>query len=211
MARLLASVPTDRLLAAGRVRTFGRGEVVFHQDDPGDALHHVISGRLSAALVTPSGDKVTLGVYGPGEVVGALAPLRPAQRRTATVSALEPAQTLIIGSVEFRRLREEYPAISQAVEDHLIELLTVTNERLLEALYLPAPVRVRRRLRDLAAVYRERPGPGPVSIAVSQESLADLAGTTRETVNRVLREEAERGAVTLRRREIVVDPDLLSD
>ena len=106
------------------------------------------------------------------------------------------------------RLRATYPGMGIAVEHLLTEMLTASSNRLVEALYTPVHLRVRARLRDLARIYGGEGGE-PVTIPLSQEDLAGLAGTTRETVNRVLRDEQERGAVTLARRRITVMPSAL--
>jgi CRP/FNR family cyclic AMP-dependent transcriptional regulator len=78
------------------------------------------------------------------------------------------------------------------------------NAQLIDALYLPAELCVRKRLADLAGKYEE--SGGETVIPVRQEDIADLAGTSRATVNRVLREEARRGTVRLARgRTVVLD------
>jgi CRP-like cAMP-binding protein len=78
------------------------------------------------------------------------------------------------------------------------------NELLLEALYVPVERRVLRRLAELSALYAAR----DYVIPLTQEQLAEMAGTSRATVNRVLREEQKRGTVELRRgRTVVLDAD----
>jgi CRP/FNR family cyclic AMP-dependent transcriptional regulator len=202
---VFADVPQDELRAAGRRRSFSRGEVVFHEGDPGDSLHRVARGRFAARITTPVGDIATFGVHGPGEVFGLLAVLHPEARRTATVVALEPAETLAMPASAFARIRAAHPAVASAVEQLLVEMLTTSSNRLVEALYTPVHLRVRARLRDLARIYGSGDGQ-PVTIPLSQEDLAGLAGTTRETVNRVLQDEQDRGTVTLARRRITIAP-----
>jgi CRP/FNR family transcriptional regulator, cyclic AMP receptor protein len=81
------------------------------------------------------------------------------------------------------------------------------SERLTEAYYVDADTRVRRRLLDLARAYE---GAEPATVPLTQEALAEMAGTSRATVNRVLREEQKRGSVELARgRTVVVDVDQL--
>ena len=79
------------------------------------------------------------------------------------------------------------------------------EERLLEALYLPVERRVLRRLRELT----EHGADGqPLQVPLTQEELAELAGTTRSTINRILRDEEKRGTVKLERgRTTVLDRD----
>jgi len=82
----------------------------------------------------------------------------------------------------------------------LAEELDRQNEFLLEALYVPVERRVLRRLAELGALYEGRDS----VIPLTQEQLAEMAGTSRATVNRVLREEQTRGTVELRRGKTVV-------
>jgi CRP-like cAMP-binding protein len=83
-----------------------------------------------------------------------------------------------------------------------------TSELLVEALFVRADVRVLRRLDELAALYGAR-APGTV-VPLTQDDIAGLAGTSRATVNRVLREEAARGTIELGRgKTVVLDPAAL--
>ena len=202
---VLADVPELELRAAGRRRTFSRGEVVFHEGDPGDSLHRVARGRFAARVTTPLGEVATFAVHSRGDVFGLLAVLHPEARRTATVAALEPAETFTMPASAFARLKAAHPGVAVAVEQVLVEMLATSSSRLVEALYTPVHLRVRARLRDLAHIYGGD-GTAPVTIPLSQEDLAGLAGTTRETVNRVLHDEQERGALTLARRRITLLP-----
>jgi CRP-like cAMP-binding protein len=203
---VFADVPELELRQAGRRRKFSRGEVVFHEGDPGDSLHRVTSGRFAARITTPLGDVATFAVHAPGEVFGLLAVLHPDARRTATVVALQASETFAIPKSAFVRLRAAHPGVTLAVEQLLVEMLLGSSNRLVEALYTPVHLRVRARLRDLARIYGAG-GSDPVTIPLSQDDLAGLAGTTRETVNRVLQDEQERGAVTLARRRITITPE----
>jgi CRP/FNR family cyclic AMP-dependent transcriptional regulator len=203
---VFADVPELDLHASGRRRKFSRGEIVFHEGDPGDSLHRVTTGRFAARITTPLGDVATFSVHGPGDVFGLLAVLHPDARRTATVVALQASETFAIPKSAFVRLKAAHPGVASAVEQLLVEMLTGSSNRLVEALYTPVHLRVRARLRDLARIYGGG-GSDPVTIPLTQEDLAGLAGTTRETVNRVLQDEQERGSVTLARRRITIMPD----
>jgi len=204
---VFGAVPEQELRQAGRRRRFDRGEVVFHRDDPGDSLHRVESGRFAARIITPVGDSATVSLHGPGEVFGLLAVVGAVPRRTATVVALERAETLAIPRSAFLRMREAHPGVRDAIEQLLAAQLAETSNRLVEALYTPVAMRVRARLVELAGLYGD-PAAGEVVVPLSQEHLAGLSGTTRESVNRILKQEQERGTVRLARSRIVVTPDL---
>jgi CRP-like cAMP-binding protein len=199
--RLLEGVPAEQvreLLQIGRRRTFARNEVVFHRDDPGDSLHLIRKGRFAVRVMTPVGDVATVAVRGPGESFGEMALIAEGPRRSATVAALEDAETVAVYRNEFEQLRTRHPHVNEILFRFLTNEVRVLNERLLEALYVPVEKRVVRRLVELAAVY----GPyadGPVVIPLPQEVIAELAGATRPTVNQVLRNLQERGIIALSR------------
>jgi CRP/FNR family cyclic AMP-dependent transcriptional regulator len=210
--RLLEGVPDEevhRLLSVARRRRFGRGEVVFHRDDPADSLHLIVSGRFAVRVMTPLGEQATIAVRGPGESFGEIALVGQKARRSATVEALEPAETFCVYESEFDRLRDTYPGVSELVITFLTNEVRTLNERLLEALYLPAERRVFRRLHELSRLYGAG-ADGQVEIPLTQEELAGLAGTSRATVNAVLRDAQTRGIVRLGRgRTRVLDPNQL--
>ena len=211
--RLLAGVPRDevaRTLEIARRRTFARDEVVFHEGDPADTVHLIESGRAAVHATTRHGQRVTLAVLGPGDAFGELALLEPGARRNATVAAIEPLVTRAIYEADFHRLRRTHPELSEVIIALLSDRVRVLDAQLLDALYLSADLRVRKRLAELAERYEETDG--ETVIPLRQEDIADLAGTSRATVNRVLREEARRGTVRLTRgRTAVLDRERLLD
>ena len=99
----------QRVLSIARRRTFARGEVVFHHDDPADTVHLIVSGRFAVRVRTPLGDTAILTVLGPGELFGEVALLGPEQRRTATVEALEAAETRSIFRDDFHACAQTIP------------------------------------------------------------------------------------------------------
>jgi CRP-like cAMP-binding protein len=126
-------------------------------------------------------------------------------RRSATVSALEPAETRVIHRSDFTELLRRHPSVDAVLLGILADQIRLLSDRLVEALYVPADTRIRRRLVELADLYEDD---GAGVIPLTQEVLAVLAGTTRETVNRVLREEERRGVITLGRGRVeVLDGD----
>jgi CRP/FNR family cyclic AMP-dependent transcriptional regulator len=206
--RLFESVPADELrevIAIARRRAFARGEVVFHDGDPSDSLHLVVKGRFAVKVVTPRGNVAALWVCGPGDAFGELALVSPEEPRSATVAALEPAATHAVHRRDFERLRREHPETASVIIGILSGQVRRLTRHLLDALYVPADKRVLRRLVEVAALYDDGVVP------LTQEDLAGLAGTSRATVNRVLRDEEARGTVKLGRgRTNVLDAGALA-
>jgi CRP/FNR family cyclic AMP-dependent transcriptional regulator len=202
--RLVEGVPEEDvrlLVSVARRRRFERNEVVFHRGDPADSLHLISKGRFAVRIMTPRGDRTTIAVRGPGDAFGEMALVAEGHRRAATVAALEVAETFCVYEDDFARLRRAHPSVDQVLLGFLAAEVHRQNELLLEALYLPAERRLLRRLHELAERYG---GGDPAVVPLTQEELAEIAGTSRATVNRVLREEEERGTLELRRGQTLI-------
>ena len=206
--RIFAGHPEEdvrAMLALARRSTYRRGEVVFHRHDPADAMHLITKGRFDVRIATALGDEVALAIWGPGDIFGELAVLTD-RDRTATVTALEPGETLVVRGSEVRRLAHRHPSLDEVLVRVLAERVAFLSERLVEAYTVDAETRVARRVLELARVYGG--GAAPVVIPLIQDELAALAGTSRATVNRVLRDAERRGLVELGRgRTILLDPE----
>jgi CRP-like cAMP-binding protein len=210
---LLAGVPDEdvqAVLGIARRRRFERGEVVFHQDDPADTLHLISKGRFVVRITTSLGDTAIFSVLGPGEMFGELALLGDA-RRSATVAALDAGETRSVHRIDFERLHSRNPQTSQVLIAILSSQVRRLSGHLVEALYVSADKRVLRRLVEMAAIFADGQAQDGTLVPLTQEDLASLAGTSRATVNRVLREEEARGTLKLGRgRTTVLDPDELA-
>jgi len=200
---LFADVPAEdvrRLLSIARRRTFRKGEVVFHRDDLAESLHLVVRGRFAVRITTSLGESALLDVLGPGNAFGELALLLPDARRSATMEALEEGETRSVFRDDFARLQVEHPGVKDVLLRLLAQQLAHASDRIVEAHYTDAESRVRRRLCELGERYAT--GEGEVVVPLTQEDLADMAGTSRATVNRVLRDEERRDLVELARGRI---------
>ena len=208
---MLQGVPAAEVrafLAMARRRRFGREEVVFHQRDTADSVHLVTKGHFALRVVSTLGQSAMLAVRGPGDTFGEFALLASGTRRAVTVAALERGETLAVDRAAFRDLARRHPQLTDVLVALLAERLRYSDERIVAAHFLDADARVRWAILQLVPIYRDGEG---VVIPLTQESLAELSGTARGTVNRVLRHEQERGAVLLERgRVVVLDTDRLA-
>ncbi len=202
---LFADVPAEdvrRLLSIARRRTFRKGEVVFHRDDLAESLHLVVKGRFAVRITTSLGESALLDVLGPGDAFGELALLLPDARRSATMEALEEGETRSVFRDDFAHLQAQHPGVKDVLLRLLAEQFARASDRIVEAHYTDAETRVRRRLCELGERYAT--GEGGAVVPLTQEDLAGMAGTSRATVNRVLRDEEKRGIVELARGRTVV-------
>jgi CRP/FNR family transcriptional regulator, cyclic AMP receptor protein len=194
------------LLKVAVRRRYGKGEVVFHEGDPGDALHIVTAGVFIARSLSTRGEMIAVNVFSEGGVFGELALLTESDRRSATLVSWREGATMLITRADFEGLRARQPTVDRFLVNALAERNRALNEHLVELLFMPADKRVYRRLLWFAGVVAPAGDDGWVSL--SQGELAILAGTTRPTVNRALRRAEARGLVRLGRGRIrVVDAE----
>lgn len=208
----LSGPERDGLLASTRRRHYPRGEVLVRQGDPSDCLHLVESGRLAVRVHTAAGDTAMLSILGPGHWFGELSLLGAgAPVRTATVVALEDTTTRSLSTAAFAELRQSHPATGELLLSLLSGRIDELTTRLVEVMYDGLDRRVYRQILDLIGIYGGDRGPQPVTLPLTQEHLAELVGSTRPSVNKVLQRLVHQGVVELGRGRIsVLDPDELA-
>jgi CRP-like cAMP-binding protein len=196
------------LLRLGVRRRFARGEVVFHEGDPGDSLHVVTHGVFIARSSSTMGEVIAVNVFGPGDIFGEMVLLTPGARRSTTIVSHGHGATLMIARGSFEALRTSETNIDRVLLSVLAERNRNLTAHLVELLFTPVEQRVCRRLLAFARAAGVTSPEGWVCL--NQADLAALAGTTRSTVNRVLRRAEDRGLVELARGRIrVVDEPAL--
>lgn len=199
---LLDSLGDDErreVLSATRRRRYGRGELVVREGDPSDSLHLVESGRLAVQVSTADGDHATINLLGRGDYFGELSLLdgHPPVR-SATIVALEPAETLSLSAGQFQTLRTRHQAADRLLLRLMAERIEELSARVLEATYESLDQRVYRRLTELARLYDDDRG-AVVTVPLTQEAIAQLVGGTRQSVNQVLQRLAAREVVEIGR------------
>ncbi len=194
------------LLGATRVRRFSRGETVVHEGDPADSLHLVERGRLAVRVTTPDGRRVALNVLGPGDYFGELALLDGREpRRSASITALDDAQTRSLPARAFRDLRERHRGAERLLLTLLARRVEELSALVVETMHVGLDRRVCRRLHELTRIYADAVGPGgELVVPLTQELLAELVGGTRPSVNLALQRLVSQRVIELGRGRIVV-------
>jgi CRP/FNR family cyclic AMP-dependent transcriptional regulator len=205
----------DACLACLRRRRFRRDETIFHQGDPGDALYIVAGGSVKVLLPAPAtGEPAILATLGRGQFFGELAML-DGEPHSASVVALEPTETLVLGRDDFGRLFEAEPSIRRSLVLALArELRRLTDH--VEALhFLDLPGRLALRIADLAQASSSSDGEGQARRSFvagevrldwpyTQAELAGMVGGSRESVNRLLADFVGRGLIRFEDDTLVV-------
>ena len=204
---LFEQLPEDErrsLRAASRRRKFSKGDTIFFEGDPGDSLHVIEKGHVAIRVSTTLGDEITLAVLGSRESFGDQALTTADARRTASAVCLDTVETLSVGRREFEDLRSRLPAVDRFLVAVLSAQVRRLSERLLEALHTDADVRVYRRILQITQSYEPAVGSDDVVIPLTQDDIASMAGTTRQTTNQALKVAETKGLLTLGRGRISV-------
>ncbi len=198
-----------RVLAAASRRRFARGEVIFHEGDPGEAVHVVAKGHVAIRVTTRLGDVATLRVLGVGEIFGEQALIAPDAHRAATARAIDAVETHVIVREHFDELRRAHPEIDRYLVEVLVLQIRRLSRHLQEALFVASETRVLRRLVDLCDSFGA--ADGTAVIPMTQTDIASMAGASRSTANRVFKAAEEAGLLQLRRGSVqVLDPEALA-
>ena len=191
---------------AGRMarRRYRKGEVVFHEGDPGDALHLVLSGRVKIGRVSAGGDETIVTSIGPGETFGELVLLDGAPR-SATATALGPTETLVLGRPAFAGLVDGGHDFRWALLGGIAQHQRRLTDQLAEAHFLDLAGRLARQLVRLAReAAPERERDVRLGRLYTQSELAAMIGGTRPRVNRLIGEFVDSGLIRVEADDLVV-------
>ena len=193
-----------RLARSLRRRRFRRNEVIFHQGDPGDALHVVAAGAVKIILPSAEGEEAIIATLRPGDFFGELSLLDGAPR-SATAAALEQTETLALPRDALQELLDRDAGLRSALLASLaLELRRLTGH-VEELHFLDLAGRLAMRLTRLAReVDAAARGEVRLDWPYTQSDLASMIGGTRQSVNRLLSGLVEDGLVRIERETLVI-------
>jgi CRP/FNR family transcriptional regulator, cyclic AMP receptor protein len=167
-------------------------------------LHLIVRGQVRIYTISQLGQELSVKIFRDGDFFGELA-LLDGQPRSASAQAMCATQTLTLHRHAFREAVRTLPEIAVLVLEELSARLRRTNTYIEHLASHSAPQRVVRTLLDLADQYGVGVGDATrIELRLTQDDLASLAGTTRETVNRVLSGLRDQGLIQIERARVSV-------
>jgi CRP-like cAMP-binding protein len=193
-------------------RRYDRYQVIIKAGDRGTALFLLTSGVVRVTVGGGLGKELILGVLYPQDFFGEMA-LLDGLPRSATVTALEESEVLVISQKDFLECIRKVPQVAAKMIVTLSLRLRQTDQKVGNLAFLKAPRRVARTLLDLAQGQGQRAPEGiTLNLRFTRQELAELAGVTRETLTRLLMKFQEQGILTIERRKLFIpDPKKLED
>ncbi len=204
MESLLAS-DREALVKAGRRRTWARGDVLIRDGDRADSAVVLLAGLAKIHKCTAEGADVVLGLSGPGDLLGEISAVREAVR-SATVTALEPVEALVLSVPDLRFFLSQHPRAALALLDLALARLYLADARRLEFARSESLPRVTSRILELAERFGRRLDSARIELAMpfSQEELASWSASSRESTARALRTLRQLGLIETHRLALTV-------
>jgi CRP-like cAMP-binding protein len=192
-----------------QVRTRPAGAMIVAQDEPGDAMYVLVSGRAKVALFGESGRELTLTVLQAGDFFGEMS-LIDGRPRSANVQALDDTTMLMLSREAFLSHLQTHPQTAVNLLSELTRRLRAADETIASLALFDVEARLVRALERLARadggetegglILRRRP---------TQQELANMVGSCRETISRTLTQLVRRGLVVPRGRTLFLSAALL--
>ena len=187
---LFESLSEEDLAALAKVtitRTFSRDSVIILAEEEGDTLFIIENGQVKVSIVSEDGREVILSLLGAGAVFGELS-LLDGKPRSANVIATEDTELIMLRRADFIQLIFKVPQIATALLAELASRLRRTDRQIEGLALLDVTSRISETLLQLAGDQGVETGAGIViRNRPTHQELANMSGTTRETVSRVLK------------------------
>lgn len=188
-----------RVSQAAREKTYPKNSVILFEDDPGDALYVVLGGQVKVVLIGEDGREVILSILKQGDFFGEMS-LIDDQPRSAHVIATQESNLLVLRREEFRHCMEETPRIALGLLKALSRRLRRADDKIGGLVLLDVNGRVARLLLELADEHDGEQIPRKIT----HHTIAQMIGSSRETVSRTIRDLSERGLIDVSRKAITI-------
>jgi CRP/FNR family transcriptional regulator, cyclic AMP receptor protein len=188
----------DRISAHATMRDVRRGATIFRKGDPGTCLFAVCAGTVEVIVPSLEGKNAIINLIRDGDVFGEIA-LLDGQPRTADAVAFTDCSLMVIDRRDFIPLLREQPDLAVKLLEVLCARVRRSTEQVEELMFLDLKGRLAKTVLQL---WKAASPPGRISI--TQRELGEIAGLSREEVNKRLRQWAKEAVVRLERRTIIV-------
>lgn len=184
-----------------KVKTFGKKEVIYREDEYPNALYFIVEGKVAESKMDSHAKELITELYGPGEFLGYLPLLQAAQYRE-TATTLEESKLAVIPKDDFMELLQKNRDVSARFIKMLSNNILEKEERLLRLAYGS----VRERVAESIVMLQSRYGGAEeqFSFSMSREDLAGIVGTATESLIRTLSDFKEEELIHVKGREINV-------
>lgn len=190
-----------------------RGQQILSPDDPPDRIHIIKKGRVRVYRTTPDGKQLTLDIFEKGTILGDMELVGQERLPEAYAEAIEDGVICTITPDQLRTLIERYPVIGINLIRHLSRRLQAAERELEAMAYQRVDQRLARKLLDLARRFGVTTEQGTlIGARLTQQELAEMIGTTRETLAHTLGDFRRRGLLDTEHHQVLIrDAEMLAE
>jgi CRP-like cAMP-binding protein len=180
--------------AQGRtIAKYRKSEIIFSQGDEANAVFYIKKGKVKVTVVSKQGKEAVVAILGIDEFVGEGC-LIGQPKRLATASAMSECVTMRVDKSEIQRLLRDEPTFSKMFVSHVLARTARVEEDLVDQLFNSTEKRLARLLLLLANFGKEG-RPEPLMAKITQETLAEMIGTTRSRVSHFMNKFRDAGFI----------------
>jgi CRP/FNR family transcriptional regulator, cyclic AMP receptor protein len=193
-----------RLVTCIEMREVRRRQVIYLPGDPGQAVFFVNGGRVKISKVTRDGKELTLAYRGPGEVFGELVMIDGGPREEMA-EAMENALITELERGEFERLVQKEGMIGYRLAKVIAQRRREVENKIEQLIFKDVNAKLAELLLRLAAEYGIEDSRGTlVSLKITHQEMANLIGSTRETVSLTLSQFKRKGLIQTDGRKVIL-------
>lgn len=194
----------DHLDQVTRMEDVRRRQPIYLPGDNPDSVYLLKAGRVKISRISKEGKELTLGILEPGEVFGELEVLDGSLRDTVA-EALEDASICVIRREDFEEVLKKNPDLTIRLTKLIGFRLKKIESRIEDLVFRDVPVRLVRLLLSLSEEFGKQEAEGVrLGLRITHQEIANLIGSTRETVSATLNDFKRQGLIQLDHRSITL-------
>lgn len=184
-------------------KVYQKNEIVFHEQDAGSEMYIVRSGQVKIVSSGSEGREIILALFTPGQFFGELSLFDSQPRSARAVAAEKPTELLVLKRIDFMHLLEKHPSLVQEVFAVLAQRLRKADQSIQDLIFTDVKKRLIKVLISLAEEKGvEKNKVYQVKMSLTHKDLAEMIGSTRETVSRILQDLFDEKLLSMDRKEL---------
>lgn len=194
----------ELLLNSGHLQKYPKNQIIFSEGERTNDVYYINKGWINIYRMTEDGRRISVALRNKGEFIGISELFRPGRLRDCFGQALEKVEIYVIGVDDLNSVVNEHPKLLHKFLALMSDRLHAAHTTLLDFAFRQVPGRLAITLINMAEkAGNEENGKVTITIKLSQEELADIIGTSRQTVSNLLNSFKRIGCIEVKGRQIV--------
>jgi CRP/FNR family cyclic AMP-dependent transcriptional regulator len=200
----LSANEIDALISYARIERYQAGREIFAKGSPGQSLMGVLRGSVKISSLSDGGKEIVFTIFNSGDIFGEIAVL-DGDERSADATAMTDCELLVVNRRDFLRVLETRADLCMILLRILCRRIRLTSEQVEDVMFRHLESRVAKALLHLAESVSLHGIQGPsVELHISQRELGNMAGGSRESVNKHLQDWQSQGLIALGKGSIMI-------